>query len=350
MAKDPVTLQDVADAAGVSIATASRALTGKSRVSKQTTAHVVRVASRLGYRVNVFGRALREGTGRTVGVVVPVISNPFFGQLVHHLEAELLDHGLDLLIADSHGETLREKGRLRMLVERRVEGIIVVPSDAEESAPALQDAARTTPLVQLDRRVEGVAVDYVGVDNSRGMSLLMEHLNSHGVREVVLVASDSTTSAGRERREAYEREATRMGMVMQDPILDEFTLEFGQRAAQQLATRGSMADAVIAGDDLIATGLVIGLKKAGLSIPEDVLITGFDGTMLANICDPMLTTIEQPFASLARETVRALVRRIADRDAPVMFSRLSPSLRAAASTGGVPAPETENADAEAASS
>ena len=342
MAKALVTLQDVADAAGVSIATASRALTGKSRVSKQTTAHVVRVATRLGYRVNVFGRALREGTGRTVGVVVPVISNPFFGQLVHHLEAELLDHGLDLLIADSHGETLREKGRLRMLVERRVEGIIVVPSDAEESAPALQEAAATTPLVQLDRRVEGAAIDYVGVDNGTGMTLLLEHLYARGVRQVVLVASDATTSAGRERRDAYEREASRLGMVMQEPILDEFTLEFGQQAAQQLALRPSMADAVVAGDDLIATGLVIGLKKAGLAIPDDVLVTGFDGTMLSNVCDPALTTVEQPFASLARETVRALVRRIAERDAPVLFSRLSPTLRAAASTGGEWVPEPGN--------
>ena len=332
MAKDPVTLQDVADAAGVSIATASRALTGKSRVSKQTAARVARVAERLGYRVNVFGRALREGTGRTVGMVVPVISNPFFGQLVHHLEAELLDHGLDLVIADSHGETLREGGRLRMLVERRVEGIIVVPSDAEASGTALARAAESAPVVQLDRRVEGLGLDYVGVDNAKGMQLLACHLHECGVRQVVLVASDATTSTGRERRAAFEGEAARVGMSVQEPILDEFTLEFGQSAARELASRPVMPDAVIAGDDLIAMGLLIGLKRAGLSVPDDVLVTGFDGTMLAEISDPPLTTIEQPFASLARETVRALVRRIDEADAPVLFSRIAPRLRVAGST------------------
>lgn len=332
MAKELVTLQDVADAAGVSIATASRALTGKSRVSKQTAARVARVAERLGYRVNVFGRALREGTGRTVGMVVPVISNPFFGQLVHHLEAELLDHGLDLVIADSHGETLREGGRLRMLVERRVEGIIVVPSDAEASGTALARAAESAPVVQLDRRVEGLGLDYVGVDNAKGMQLLACHLYECGVRQVVLVASDATTSTGRERRAAFEDEAARVGMSVQEPILDEFTLEFGQSAARELADRPVVPDAVIAGDDLIAMGLLIGLKRAGFSVPGDVLVTGFDGTMLAEISDPSLTTIEQPFASLARETVRALVRRIDEADAPVLFSRIAPRLRVAGST------------------
>jgi len=330
--KEPVTLQEVSDAAGVSIATASRALTGKGRVSKQTATKVARVAERLGYRVNIFGRSLREGTGRTVGVVVPVISNPFFGQLVHHLEAELIGYGFDLVIADSHGEAQREADRLKMLVERRVEGIIVVPSDAEKSGAALTRAADSVPVVQLDRRVEGLGIDYLGVDNARGMELAIEHVYERGARNVVLVASDATTSAGRERRKAFELHTARLKMVVQEPILKEFTLEVGQNAASELSSRPVFPDAVIAGDDLIATGLLVGLRKSGLSVPSDVLVTGFDGTMLAEISDPLLTTVEQPFEALARETVRALVRRVNEPDAPVLFSRLAPNLRLAGST------------------
>ena len=188
MAKDAVTLVDVAHAAGVSIATASRALTGKNRVSKQTIAHVTSVAAQLGYRVNVFGRALREGTNGTIGVVVPVVGNPFYGQLVHSLEEELQKHGLELVIADSHGEVDREQSRMRMLVDRRVEGIVVVPADAHLSAAALSDTEQSVPVVQLDRRVPGASADFVGIDNRAAMQAIVAHLVEQGATSIVLSA------------------------------------------------------------------------------------------------------------------------------------------------------------------
>lgn len=329
---DPVTLQDVADAAGVSIATASRALTGKNRVSKETTAHVARIAAKLGYRPNLFGRALREGSSRTMGVIVPVVGNPFYGRIVHELETVLSERGFDLVIADSHGDVERESARLRMLVDRRVEAIIIVPSDAVESAPALAEAQAHAPVVQLDRRVLDHRGDFIGVDNDRGITLLLEHLKAQGAKRVVLVASNAVTSAGRERRAAFERESARLGIEAGEPILDEFTFEFGQAAADELISRGPLPDAVVCGDDLIATGFMTALKRAGHRIPQDVLVTGFDGTLLADICDPPLTTIEQPFRELARETVDALVRRIEDRDAAVVLRRVEPTLRIAGST------------------
>ena len=329
---DPVTLQNVADAAGVSIATASRALTGRNRVSKQTVAHVTRVAARLGYRPNAFGRALREGASRTIGVVVPVVGNPFYGRIVHELETELAEHGYDLVIADSHGDVERERARLRMLADRRVAAIIIVPADTVASADALVEAESFAPVVQLDRRVFDHRGDFVGVDNDRGITLLLEHLEAEGAKRVVLVASNAVTSAGRERRSAFERESARLELEVDEAILDEFTFEFGRLAAQQLMARGTLPDAVVCGDDLIATGLMTAIKHAGYRVPADVLVTGFDGTLLADICDPPLTTIEQPFRELARETVAALVRRIGDRSSAVVLRRVEPALRVAGST------------------
>ena len=332
MAKDAVTLVDVAHAAGVSIATASRALTGKNRVSKQTIAHVTSVAAQLGYRVNVFGRALREGTNGTIGVVVPVVGNPFYGQLVHSLEEELQKHGLELVIADSHGEVDREQSRMRMLVDRRVEGIVVVPADAHLSAAALSDTEQSVPVVQLDRRVPGAAADFVGIDNRAAMQAIVAHLVEQGATSIVLVGADDTTSAGTERRLAFEEAVQASALACAEPVLDRFTLEFGEQAAARLVRRGPLPDAVVCGDDLIAAGFVSGLKRAGVRVPEDVLVTGFDGTMLADVCDPRLTTIVQPFAALAAAAVDALVSR-GDRsaDAPVL-SLLAPHLRVAEST------------------
>jgi LacI family transcriptional regulator len=327
-----VRLKDVAAAAGVSVATASRALTGRGRLSAATVEKVSSVADRMGYRVNEVGRALREGSIRTVGVVVPVVSNPFFGQIVQSLEAELEAHGFEMLVADSHGEVDREARRLQMLVARDVEGLIVIPADAERSASALHRIESDTPLVQLDRQVNGLASDFVGVDNQAGMDLVLDHLASRGARSALLVGSDRTTSVGRERQSAFDTAASRVGLTVRKPILDRFTLEFGERAGRLLAGRRSCPDAVVAGDDLIAIGLVRSLAVHGIRVPADVLVTGFDGTLLSEISSPTLTTVRQPYAALTREAVDLLLARAVDRTRPIEHRRLAPELVVGQST------------------
>jgi LacI family transcriptional regulator len=327
-----VRLKDVAAAAGVSVATASRALTGRGRLSAATVEKVARVAERLGYQVNERGRALREGSIRTVGVVVPVISNPFFSQIVQSLEAALEAKGFEMLVADSYGEVDREARRLQMLVARDVEGLVVIPADADRSASALRRVAAETPLVQLDRQVNGLRSDFVGVDNDRGLGLLVDHLASCGARSVVLVASDATTSVGRERRAAFDTAMARVGLSARKPILDRFTLEFGTRAGRLLAGRRSLPDAVVAGDDLIAIGVIRALTAQGVRVPADVMVTGFDGTLLSEVSDPTLTTVRQPYASLTRDAVELLLSRASDGSRPVEHRRLPPELVVAHST------------------
>src|SRR5690348_2469987 len=140
-----VRLKEVATAAGVSVTTASRALTGRGRISAETVDRVTQVAERMGYQAHEIGRALREGSIRTVGIVVPVISNPFFSQIVQFVEAELEANGFEMLVADSHGEVDREARRLRTLVGREVDGLIVIPSDAQRSGDALRRLASGIP-------------------------------------------------------------------------------------------------------------------------------------------------------------------------------------------------------------
>lgn len=335
MKKASVTLHEVAAAAGVSIATVSRALNGKDRVSGRTAEHVAEVAERLGYRVNLIGRGLRAGTGGTIGVVVPVIANPFYGELVHRVEDHVQQRGFDLVIADSHGEVDRERDRLRMLVERRVEGIFVVPSDAELSFDAVADTARRVPLVQLDRHVLDLPADFVGVDNDAGIDVAVAHVTARGARRLVLVSGNDITSVGRERRAAFEAAVRARGLPEEHNVFGEYLLTFGESAVEELLARGPLPDAIIAGDDLVAAGAIAALKRAGKRVPSDVQVTGFDGTMLADVCEPRLTTVVQPFDDLAREATEALVRRMEDPDAAYIVRRLAPSLRVAESTSAV---------------
>jgi LacI family transcriptional regulator len=209
---------------------------------------------------------------------------------------------------------------------------VVIPADADRSAAALRRVAADTPLVQLDRQANGVTSDFVGVDNQLGMDLLVDHLASGDVRSAVLVASDATTSVGRERRAAFDRAVSRLGLSARRPILDRFTLEFGTRAGKLLATRRSLPDAVVAGDDLIAIGVIRGLTAHGVRVPADVKVTGFDGTLLSEISDPTLTTVRQPYAALTHHAVELLLTRAADSSRPIEHRRLPPALVVARST------------------
>lgn len=327
-----VKLQDVADAAGVSIATASRALGGKKRVSTRTVQVVLEAAARLGYRVDPIARALREGSTRTIGMIVPVIGNPYFSELIASVEDELRERGFELIISDSHGDIEQEALRLKTLVARRVDGILIVSQDSTGSVPAIDEAMRSVPVVQIDRKVDRLRGDFVGVDNDAAMRLILEHLAERGVRRVALASSDDANTAGRSRREAYERLVRELGLSADEHIIGDFSIQAGRRAAEALLARASLPNAIVAGSDLIAIGVISRLKASDVDVPTDVLVTGFDGTLLSEIYEPSLTTVQQPLLAIARNAVAFLTSRIAEPREPLRDSRIGADLIVRAST------------------
>ena len=321
-----VKLNDVAEAAGVSIATASRALAGKTRVSPDTTEHVLAVARRLGYRVNPIARALREGSTRTVGMIVPVIGNPFFAELIDAIEAELHTSDLELVLADSHGDVEQERRRLENLVSRRVDGIFIVPHHERRSSAGIRSAMAGAPLVQIDRRVAGLRSDFVGVNNEDGIRSVIDHLVDRGVRSVVLASADDQNVAGRGRRMSFEQAAAEQGLDIRPHLIGSFSLQSGQEAGKELLARGDLPDALVAGSDLNAFGVISALRAGGVRVPDDMLVTGFDGTTLSEVFDPPLTTVRQPTAGIASAAVAFLASRMLDPDGPVREQVISPEL------------------------
>jgi LacI family transcriptional regulator len=327
-----VTLMDVAKAAGVSVATASRALAGKNRVSAETIARVRAVANRIGYRVDPIARALREGSTRTIGMVVPVIGNPYFAQLVDAVEAESHRHGFELLLADSHGDLVEEARRLTVLAERRADGIVVVPSGLRSSDAAIRSVGGNVPVIQIDRYAGPSVADFVGVDNAVGIDLVLEHLVERGARTVVYVGADAVTSSGIERFEAFERTAARLDLEVCEPVRRTFSMNTGRLAAEELLGRGELPDAIVTAADLIAFGLISRLKQGGVNTPGDVLVTGFDGTSLCEVFCPTLTTVVQPVEAMAADAIAFLLGRVDGSDGPVRTSRIAPALRAGESS------------------
>lgn len=327
----PVNLSDVAAAAGVSIATASRALAGKPRVSRETFLRVHTVAAELGYRVDPIARALREGSSRLIGMVVPVIGNPFFAQLVDAVEEEVNRAGFELLLADSHGFIEEEIRRLRVLGERKVDGLVVIPADRDASADALRYLPDGTPVVQVDRATDTAVADFVGVDNERGIQLVLEHLKERGAESVVFAGSDDATSSGVERWEAFHRLAGRGGFDVGDGYRSEFSIASGVAAANRFMKAG-LPDAVVAASDLIAIGLLSRFRESGVRVPDDVLVTGFDGSEFATVVWPTLTTVVQPVTTIGADAAALLLSRIGGESGPYRRSRVSPSLQLGEST------------------
>jgi len=340
-----VRLQDVAEAAGVSIATASRALSGKSRVSPETARLVAEVARRLDYRVDRIARAMRSGTTRTVGMIVPVIGNPIFAELVGEVEAELRRLGFELVLADSNADVEQESRRIDTLVDRRVDGILIVSQDHRRSATALARAMEEVPVVQIDRVLARSTADFVGVDNDAGMAAVLEHYAGLGAQSVVLVSANDVNSVGQARRRAFERIAPELGFDVHEPFYDSFDVETGTAASAELIRRGPLPDAIVAGSDLIAFGLIAGFREFGVVVPDDVLVAGFDGTQLSGIYNPPLTTVRQPLEAIARDAVSFLMERLSDADAPTRDSRIRPELVVRASTTGAPPRSRRSAQA-----
>jgi LacI family transcriptional regulator len=329
-----VRLRDVAERAGVSTSTASRALSGNPRVSPAARSAVLEASDRLGYRGDRIARALRTRRTGTVGMLVPDIANPFFAELIEAVTRELESVGVDLLLADSHGSVEAEARWLVGLSERRVDGLLVVPVHHHRSRAALEQVAGGHPLVQLDREVDGVRADFVGVDNDRGLAAIVAHLTERDIRRVAMVGGPESSSTGRNRSRAFERAvAGSPSLTVSVREAGDFSTAFGREAARRIL-RGTSLEAIVCGSDIIALGVMAELRRCHVAVPGEVLVTGFDGIMMAELTEPALTTVVQPCNAIAAEACRLLELRLGGDEGPVRHSLVAPRLAIRGSTGG----------------
>jgi LacI family transcriptional regulator len=320
-------LADVAKAAGVSISTASRVLSSAGGTSKETIAAVVAASDRLGYRPDPVARALRAQYTGLAGIVVPGISNPFFAEMVEALESALRLNSFEMILADSRGSAEEEAHRLQTIVDRKIDGLIIIPTHRQASREALERAQRAVPVVQIDRYVDGVIGDFVAVDNESGIRLALDHLVDQGVHEVMFISDVAASSTGRSRLQAFRLAVReRPALLARPPMLGTFSIEFGRHAVSKLIRLNRLPEAIVCGSDLIALGVVQELHEHAVRVPEEVAITGFDGILFTQLCAPPLTTLRQPVQEIAREAVRLLCSRIRGDGSSPHRSSIAPVL------------------------
>lgn len=324
------TVKDVAAAAGVSQATASRALSGNPRVSPDLARRVLLASRQLGYTANVMARALRTQQTGTIGVVLPAITNPYFISAVEALERVLADSERSLVLCDAQNSPTVEAERIELLVNRMVDGLVVIPVSGA-SAPALRAAAARGPVVQFDRFVDDTGTDFVGADNVDGVRQAVAHLRREGAVSIAYVGAEPTSSAASERLRAY-RELTRAEPRAAE-LLGEFSTEWGQEAGRRLIAAGPLPDAVMCGSDTIAVGLLAVLRDAGVGVPGEVRVASYDDSLMGRITSPRLTSVRQPVDVMAVEAVR-LLDDAPRGQRPPRKSIFTPSLVVRESSGG----------------
>lgn len=319
----PITVRQVAEVAGVSPATVSRVLSGSTRVNPELRSRTLQAVERLGYRANRVARALRTRVTNTVGMVVPNIANPFFPVIIQAVEAELHKHGARLLLCDSADDVAQEADLLRSLLDQQIDGILLSPCDRIASRSAVRMAAGQVPLVQIDR-VAVRDLHYVGVDQEAAMAAVIAHLADEGCRRFAYVSFSVRASTAAERLRGYVRHVRPLDVESSARVYSgDVSIAWGREAASRILQEGDLPDAVVCADDLAAVGVLESFSSEGVAVPNDVLVTGFDDTILAPALTPSLTSVRQPMEEMGREAVQMV--RTAARGGPPPRPRLFPA-------------------------
>ncbi|MBT8162176.1 MULTISPECIES: LacI family DNA-binding transcriptional regulator [Arthrobacter] len=304
--RGPVTRKDVARHAGVSTAVVSYVVNGGPKKVAPATEAKVRDAIRvLGYRPNATARALKMGSNRTLGLVIPDSSNPFWALLGHAVEGAAARRGYALLLTNSDNELDTEMRHIRNFAARQVDGVVLASVVFEPDLVELE-GAEIRPVL-LNHSAVAPGFNSVGVDLEAGARLAVEHLIGHGHTRIGL-AMGITADNNADGREAGWRKALEAAGLPEGPLArDVFDRAGGYAAGQRLLAEPERPTAIFASSDMQAIGLLRAIREAGLSVPEDIAVASFDGSIEAEYSWPALTTVEQPVWEMAEAAVSALV-------------------------------------------
>ena len=311
------TRSDVARHAGVSTAVVSYVVNNGPRpVATATRERVLQSMSALGYRPNAVARALRLRRAQAVGLVVPDVSNTFFGALAREISARAFTAGYAVLLGDSDNDITRERAQIESLASRQIDGLIVVSLE-----PGSVADVGDIPVVFLDHRNASGQVSIL-IDNAGGARQAVEHLIWHGCAQIAHVAGPEGAPGADDRYRGWAQTLAEHGLDASERLVvhAEYSREGGLEAGRILLGREPRPDAVFVASDVQALGVLHAARELGVSVPGDLAVISFDGTEDARFSDPPLTAIEQPLdriADTALAVVLASTRPEHDQTIPV---------------------------------
>jgi len=337
-----VTIRDVARECGYSASTVSIVLNGAplSRyIPADTKGRIETAAKRMGYRPNPLARSLRSQRSNIVGVMVIDITDPFCTPILRGLENALYQASYLSLLADAHNEPNRFERYLEMLLDRRVEGLVVIANWLVTDIKLLADLTECqVPTVIAGRSFENHSVSTVSVDNESGASMALEHLYRLGHREIAFLRGPKALSSSGQRWKGIRAFAQLVGLQLDlkktlelpESLDPNSSFEAGAQLTGELLRQGRPFTALMAYDDVTALGALRALKKKGLRVPEDCSVVGFDDVAQASLSVPSLTTVRQPMeamgslsAGMVLDAIKAMDEK---QDVPVVRRKIPAEL------------------------
>lgn len=302
------TILDVAARAGVSKSLVSNVLRGVPTVSPARRAAVVRAAEELGYRPNAVARSLVQRRTRTMGVLVSDLHNPFFADVIDGLQNVAGRHGYTVFLASGGRDAAAEARTVDALLEQRVDGLVLLSPTLPGTQVAR--AVAVVPVVVVGRRYRDVrGADSVVSDDDAGTGLAVRHLVELGHRRIAHIGG-GRRAGGRERRHGYRAAMAAAGLARGPEVSDDSftTEEGGHAAARQLLDAPERPTAVLAVNDLAAVGAMDAVETAGLRVPDDLSIVGYDNSALAALRHIALTSVDQPRVEMGERAAELLLR------------------------------------------
>lgn len=334
----PVTIDDIARAAGVHPATVSRALRGVSgKVSPDKRAEIERIARELGYQPNAVAASLRTRQTNIAAIVVPDLGNPLFGPIVQGLEQALRRHRMLCLVAQTPVAPAERRELIVALANRQVSGLLILAAESDD--PMLEVARqRRLPTVLVNRGTGDREFSSVVSDDRESVRLVLEHLRGLGHRRIAHIAGPAASSTGRARRAAFEEMARAPGFEA-CPVVEAaaFTRAAGQDATERLLQAGPRPTALFAANDLIALGALDVLRAQGLAVPRDLSLVGHNDMPLVDLIDPPLTTVRVAVEQMSAQGASLFMEHLREPELAPSTRVLMPTLVVRGSTAALKA-------------
>lgn len=322
------TIKDVSRRANVSPATVSRVLNGVVPVSHSKRVAVLAAIDELGYQPNAFARSLATNRSRAIGTLVSELSSAVYGDIIRGIESVAEAQGLHMVVSSGHASSEIERRSFAFLQERRTDALIV-QVDATSDEELVTWACNTSlPVVVVGRHIPAIAERCVYLDNVAGGALATRHLLERGHRRIAHIAGLMRITDARDRLTGYRQALAENDLPFEEALVAEggFTEDGGYRAMQQLLERDAGFTAVFAANDQSAAGALKALREAGLRVPDDISLVGFDDLLIAHYLYPALTTVLQPFAEMGQAAAWLALTALGIDEEKEVTRRFDPAL------------------------
>lgn len=305
------TIRDVAKRAGVAPITVSRVINHSGYVRQKTRERVKAAIAELAYVPNTLARSLRSKRTNTLGLILTDITNPFWTTVARGVEDAASDAGFNVIFCNTDESEAKQDKYLRVLLQKRVDGVLLVP--ARSTAEPIEFIRKQdTPVAVLDRRVPDAQADVVRGDSEGGAYQLVRLLLSLGHRRIAMLSGPQGVSTAEDRVAGYRRALVEAGLDASAELVQhgEFTQASGYEMTQQVLTATLRPSALFAANNFIALGAIRALRDAGLQVPEDMALVGFDDLSPALVGDPFLTVAVQPAYEMGQRATEVLLARL----------------------------------------